>query len=285
MKTRKNSGDAQRDVGALLAQATTVLEAATIETARLDSLIILEDAIGIDRAHLLAHLDLVPKPSQLAQFDAYLKQREQHKPLAYIQGRAMFYGRSFIVNEATLIPRPESEAIVELAKGCLYNTQKPEIPSIADVGAGSGCLGLTTALELGSTIVDLYDISSGALTVARKNARNLGVETARFFKADLLEHADHRKYDIMLANLPYVPNDYPINLDAGFEPPLALFAGSDGMQLYRDFWQQLASFRERPRHVVVESFPKQHKLMTRLAANTGYILVKSDGFAQLFALD
>lgn len=259
-----------------LKTATAQLSEAGIESARLDALILLEDAVGVDRAHLLAHPDQTIPPPILTTLRAQLFERVKYIPLAYIRGFAPFYGRLFTVDTSVLVPRPETEAIIDLLKEA--TTDKPI--HCADVGTGSGCLGITATLEVVGVTVDLYDIDAGALAVAKQNARNLKVH-CRYHRHDLL-HGIKRHYDVVLANLPYVPTGLSINQAAKHEPPLALFAGQDGLDVYRRLFSQLVTLR--PTHVITESLTSQHQALTELARHTGYRLKATKGLAQHFIL-
>lgn len=264
-------------VAEFLQTATRRLEAVDIATARLDSLVLLEDMLGTDRATLLAHPELRLSATQTAQLQAVLKQRAAHVPLAYIRGIAHFYGREFLVSAAVLVPRPESESLIDLLKAIDFSTP----PRIADIGTGSGCLGITAALELPGCRVDLYDIDTSALKIARRNVRKHQVAAA-CHQSDLLQHHASQPYTALLANLPYVPTDYPINHAATHEPPTALFAGQDGLDLYRKFWQQISWLAHKPAYVITESFPTQHAGTIQLAQHAGYSLQQSIDFGQCF---
>lgn len=266
------------DVGKYLADATKKLQNAGIDTARLDVLILLEDALRQDRSSLLAHPEIVLSKAQIAQLNNYIIQRSQHTPLAYIRGSAMFYGRKFAVNKHVLVPRPETETIIDLIK----NTTLPSAPRIADIGTGSGCIGITAALELPGANVFLYDVDQDALNVAQQNADEHHV-SVRAQKQDLLTGCSEQ-FDIVLANLPYVPNDYQINQAAGFEPKLALFSGDDGLNHYRIFWQQLRTMKKPPVHVVIESLPAQQSELIKLARAAGYSRAKTEGYVLYFLL-
>lgn len=264
-------------IGEFLPRATSQLQAAGIGTARLDILVLLEDALAISRASVLAHPERILSQEILHTLEQQLALREQHRPLAYIRGKVLFYGREFIVNEQVLIPRPETEDIVTELKGLALSGQS----RIADIGTGSGCLGITAALELPNAAVDLYDISNEALAVAAQNAQRLGARV-QCLASDLLSSL-RADYDVIITNLPYVPEHYPINKAAGFEPSLALFAGADGMNAYKQFWQQLQNLGHKPSFVLAESLPEQHHANAILARNSGYFLEKTTGFIQLFA--
>lgn len=256
--------------------ATKRLQAAGIGTARLDVLVLLEDVLELGRAHLLAHPELSIPPPQIAKLNTFIVQREQHIPLAYIRGRVAFFGRDFIVNKHVLVPRPETEAMIEILKSIAL----PPRPRIADIGTGSGCIGITAALELPGSEVYLYDIDRPAMDVARANvvALHARVHIARM---DLLSATD-KQFDIICANLPYVPDAYPINEAARHEPKLALFAGSDGLDLYRTFWSQIQALLQAPRFVLTESLPEQHEALAGLAKEAGYTPASTSGLIQLF---
>lgn len=276
------TNDQPHTAGPLLALITSELAKAGIPTARLDTLILMEDVLDKDRAYILTHPELQISKAQRTTLENLVKQRREHVPLAYLRAKVMFYGRTFYVNRDTLIPRPESENIISLLK-MLFDGESNTV-TIADIGTGSGCLGLTAALEIRDCRADLYDIDSDALAIAKKNAEQFDV-TARYFKEDLLSQAFTRRYDAVLANLPYVPDNYSINRDATFEPRLALFAGPDGLEKYRTFWQQLARFEIQPKYILTESLPElQHVKLTALASNAGYILEEVRDFIQLFTL-
>ncbi|MDB5170803.1 MAG: putative Modification methylase, HemK family [Candidatus Saccharibacteria bacterium] len=296
--------------------ATHFLESKSITTARLDCLVLLEDTLHMDRAQLLAEPTTEMKDAQVAHLQKLLSRRSKHEPLAYIRGHSEFYGRKFVVNAAVLEPRPESETMVDLLKGLpLFSSSKigsecatsPEAPvfgpnstnngsgaegasegskaaqtvKIADIGAGSGALGITAAIELEGASVDLFEIDPAAIKVAQFNVDRL-TTGLRVIESDLLASAS-MDYDVLLCNLPYVPDDYGINKAASFEPAIALFGGPDGLDLYRKLFEQLATVQKRPLFILTESLPEQHAALAALAADNSYELQKTDDFIQLFA--
>lgn len=261
--------------GAWLVGAQKMLAVAAIETARLDCLVLLEDELGMGRAQILAHPEHILMAANLARLNKKIVQRATHVPLAYIRGKANFYGRGFAINQRVLVPRPETETIIELLKTLTLPTQL----KIVDVGTGSGCIAITAALEIPSARVVAYDIDADALGIAKQNANTLKANVA--FKQQNLFDGDDIDFDVVLANLPYVPEGFPINQAAGFEPPIALFAGNDGLSLYKVFWQQLASARQ-PHFVLTESLPSQHHALGIIARQAGYYLEQTRGFVQLF---
>jgi len=266
---------ASMTVGQFLADATQRLRRADIATARLDCLILMEDVLGMPRASLLAHPEQPLPDVSITLLNKHIVQRGSHVPLAYIRGRAAFFGREFIVNTHVLVPRPETETMIEL----LLHTALPDSPRIADVGTGSGCIGITAALELPAANVFLYDIDPLALQVARENAAKYQA-AVHIGQQDLVK--DSKLFDVVLANLPYVPEEYAINKAARFEPELALFAGKDGLDLYRKFWRQISILEQLPRHIFTEALPQQHADLRALAKAAGYRQAGRQDFIQHF---
>lgn len=269
---------ATQTVGNLLAEGTTTLSNAGIQSARLDTLLFLEDITGYDRAHLLAYPELGLDDSKAAMLRTFIVQRSAHTPIAYIRGKAPFFGREFTVSPAVLVPRPETEVMIELL--LKIRSDLSGQPYILDVGTGSGCLGVTASLEIPASTVYVSDIDDTALQVASQNAdkHNAHVHTQH---ANLLNGLDE-PFEVMLCNLPYVPDDYHINQAARFEPAKALFAGSDGLDLYRTFWQQLIVKRFKPSHIFMESLLFQHQELEGLARKAGYTLANTQDLIQHF---
>ncbi len=264
-----------------LDENTAILSGANIDSARLDCLILLEDVLGRDRASLLAHPEDALSETHIGILHTKIAQRYKHVPLAYIRGTAPFYGRDFAVTPDVLVPRPETETMITLLKSIPAPADTPRM--LWDVGTGSGCVGITAALEIPQAGVILSDVSPQALHVAKHNAQRLDVQ-ATIIKADLLEGVAAQAVDIVIANLPYVPQALPINDAARHEPALALFAGPDGLDLYRRFWQQLATWQHKPAHVLTESLAIQHAKLASFASDAGYTLARTEGLIQQFNL-
>ncbi len=265
-----------------LTDTIAALTGAHIETARLDSLVLLCDELVCDKSWVLGHPEYVLQRSEIKNLSTKITQRVKHVPLAYLRGHAEFYGREFIVNEHVLVPRPESEAIIELLK----KLPPGQRTTIIDIGTGSGALAITAALEFPGTQVLATDIDTSALEIAQENAKRLQA-TIRFMQGDLLQtfpdSAIETPNAIVLANLPYVPDAYPINRAATHEPSLALFGGSDGLELYGKLCAQLAVLKHKPTHMIAESLVMQHKKLADIMYAIGYIVQSTDGLAQCFA--
>ena len=266
-----------------LREATNQLHMCGIETARLDSLVLLSDELGHDKAWVLAHPDYILQVSVLKKMNTKIAQRSNHIPLAYIRGKSEFYGREFMVNKHVLVPRPESESMIGLLKRFVDPDSRT---TIIDVGTGSGCLAITVKLELPNSTVVALDSSYECLRVAKQNATKL-VADITFLESDLLDSMQDSSFkiqdSILLANLPYVPNDYPVNNAAAHEPPLALFGGSDGLKLYRKLFSQAKELRVTC--IITESLTEQHAGLIKTARENAFRHASTDGFAQLFLAD
>lgn len=262
-----------------LRSATKKLADSQILTARLDSLVLLEDCLSIDRAHILARPEQILSAEHIKWLDERLERRAKHEPLAYIREKCEFYGRTFFVDEHVLVPRPETEPIIDFMK----KLPAPGSIRVADIGSGSGCIGITVALELPNAIVDLYDIDSSTFNVSKHNAEAYKADVS-FHTGNLLQDLVEN-YDVIIANLPYVPDGKPENVDVYFEPSHALFAGNDGLDLYREFWRQLHNLQHKPQYILTESRPKyQQPTLVELAMTAGYKLASTDDFIQEFEL-
>lgn len=255
-----------------------------IESARLDCILLLEKVIQKDRSWIAAHDDESLTNEQLRLLDAFVTQRLQRTPLAYIIGSKEFYGRNFFVNKDVLIPRPESETMIDLIKK-LGASELSQINTIIDLGTGSGCLAITAKLEFTDIHVTAIDVSERALKVARRNARAHGAQI-QYKQLDLFSDglpavAKTRPF-ALLANLPYVPSDLITSPEIEYEPATALFSEHDGMRHYRALWSDVAGKKHQPEYILTESLYTQHSEMNALAKDSGYQLVHSRDLIQLF---
>jgi release factor glutamine methyltransferase len=162
----------------------------------------------------------------------------------------------------------------------LLKLDLPAKPAIADVGTGNGAIGITAALEIPESIVDLYDISAGAISVAKHNI-HLHELRLHVRKMNLLRRP-LRPYDAILANMPYVPDHWHINQAALAEPKIAIFGGKDGLDVYRKLFHQLQRFTWKPKYILTEALPPQHEALASIAAQNGFKLHSSSDFIQVF---
>jgi release factor glutamine methyltransferase len=227
-------------IRALLAEAESFLaEGAHPERARRDAEALLLQVLkrkdpDRNRAWLIAHEDEPLAPDAAAVLRALVKRRRTGEPIQYITGETEFYGLDFRVNRDVLIPRPETEHLVEKAIALAAGFVRPRI---VDVGAGSGAIAVALAAKLPVAQMTATEISASALAVARENAERNGVaERVRFLEGDLLAPVAGERFDLVVSNPPYVPEGDRDTLSVevrDYEPAQALFAGADGLAIYR----------------------------------------------------
>ena len=222
-----------------LGQAKELLAASNIEDASLEGELLLRHTLGIDRAHLYISLDRELSSERAETFWNLVKRRLNGEPAAYITGYREFYGLDFYVDPRILIPRPESELLVEKA---LAIARQHYTYVIAEVGTGCGAIAISLALNLSEVKIYATDISAPALEVARINCRKHGVEDrVCLLQGDML-HPLPEPVDLIIANLPYVKKSEISQTGlADFEPQLALDGGPDGLEKIHRLCQQAGS--------------------------------------------
>lgn len=268
-------------IGQWLKEAGKRLKEAGISSAKLDADIILSDILHKDRSWLVAHAESKLEGRTFQKAEMWCSRREKHEPLAYIRGFKEFYGRDFIVSPDVLVPRPESEAIVDMAKDCPLQPSE----SILDAGTGSGNLGITLKLELPGTKVNLLDVSSAALTIARQNAKALGAAVS-FQEQDVMKlerttKLKHAPYKLIVANLPYVDEVWDRSQATDFEPSLAIFSPAGGLWHYINFLAAALHFLAKDGWIIVEADPRQQDELLHYAEKLGFQLSARDDFALL----
>jgi release factor glutamine methyltransferase len=231
--------------------ATKDFEGRGIESARLDAELLVAEALGIERIGL--YLDL-NRPLLEGERDAIrplIARRREREPVAYILGRRDFYGRRFSVTQDVLIPRPDTETLVECALGRIADEG---VVRVLDVGTGSGAIAITLAAERPNTEVTATDISEGALRVAEDNAMRLGVaDRIRFERADLM--GDNGPYDVVVSNPPYIKTGDLEDLEPEVrihEPTAALEGGVDGLDVVRALLARAARATEEGADLLIE---------------------------------
>lgn len=254
----------------------------------LDKELLLASVLKRERAFLLTHPEYELTLTQVRCFQKLVKRREQHEPLAYILGEKEFFRLSFLVNRFTLIPRPETELMVEEALKMLRSKKSKKKIAVIDVGTGSGCIIISLVKNLPSSIVNhqssisffATDISPEALTTARKNAAHHGVASSiTFLQSDLLQSIQPtlQNFDelFILANLPYLSEALYANTEPdvqNFEPKTALRSGADGLNHYRRLLTELHVLAKTKKvSFLLEISPEQAPLMATLSQDTGAI--------------
>jgi release factor glutamine methyltransferase len=217
---------ASPSIAAVLRDATSVLAAAGCDTPRLDAELLLASVLGVGRERLVVDAGRVLDPGSIAAYDALVARREAREPVAYILGEKAFRRITLHVDRRVLIPRPETEVLVEVG------LTLPSGASVVDVGTGSGAVALALKDERPDLNVVATDVDADALAVARENGERLGLDV-EFALGDLLGGVDGQ-FDAVLANLPYVPEGSGLEPEIEtYEPALALYAGPDGLDLIR----------------------------------------------------
>jgi release factor glutamine methyltransferase len=216
---------ASATIGEALTAGAARLAAAGVDTPRLDAEVLLAWVLNVDRGRLVIDRDVALDGVAAERFEALLVRREAREPVAYILGRRAFRRLELLVDRRVLIPRPETELLVEVGLGLARGSR------VVDVGTGSGAVALALADERPDLVVSGCDVSADALEVARANAVGLGLDVA-FVRSDLLDGLQHA--DALLANLPYVADGAELPPEiTRYEPAGALFAGPDGLDLIR----------------------------------------------------
>jgi release factor glutamine methyltransferase len=227
--------------------------AANVGSSRLNAETLLMFVLSCDRSHLYAHPERVLTGEEKDRYDHVIAERIRGFPTQYITGHQEFWGLDFIVTPDVLIPRPETELLVEtvlaLARG-LTN------PHIIDVGTGSGCIALALAKELPQASIHAVDISPAALEIARTNAvRNQLADRVSFRQADLLAGVAAQSFDFVVSNPPYVgeQEEDDVQLEVRkFEPREAVFAGATGLEIYVRLIPQAQAALKPQGHLVME---------------------------------
>lgn len=261
-----------------LRDSTSLLKGVGIESARLDAEIILAHTLKKPRTYLHAHTDEVVDRRTREIANARIDLRLDFTPIAYIIGHKEFYGRRFKVSTATLIPRPESETIIELLHEILPRNQSllPTRLSAIDVGTGSGCLGITAALEFPDLKMTLVDISRHALKIAEWNATQLGADVT-LERGDLLR-GQAQKFDVIIANLPYVDPGWTVSPETNAEPEIALYAAKGGLALINQLLVQAVDLTRPGSILLLEADPRQHDAIIRECKTHGFNCIQTRGF-------
>ena len=223
---------ASRTSGVLLENAQTRVRAAGADAPELSALVLLEHATGLSREQLLTHEDLSVPYQVAVRYDESVERRCLREPLAYIVGYREFFGRDFRVTPATLIPRPETEGLVELAMAHYFHERASLLyPVLLDVGTGSGALAVTLLAEIPTLQAIATDTDPAALLIADENGHRHSVRDRLQLVASDLAHAVDSAVDLVVANLPYVPTGDLAQLDPevrDYEPRRALDGGVNG---------------------------------------------------------
>jgi release factor glutamine methyltransferase len=236
--------------------------------------LLLSHTLARDHAWLVAHDDAALSDESFAQLESLISRRARGEPIAYLVGERDFYGRRFRCSPAALIPRPETELLIDLAMPIAAQLNATRI---LDVGTGTGCIAITLALECANANVTALDVSCDALILARENAGALGATNIEFFESDWFAalRAD-AKFDLIVSNPPYIPPNDPhlAQGDLRFEPKLALQDAIDGLQSYRVLLKGAKQYLREGGALIVEHGYDQGESVPALFREAGFIDVE-----------
>jgi len=255
----------------ILMESTNALERVDSPTARLDAEVLLAFCLGCDRLEFLKNPAMTIGKKQQSKFSKLLARRLRWEPVAYITGRKNFWTFSLNVNKDVLIPRPDTEIIVEETIAVCRDIDSTEI-NILDVGTGSGAIALALVQEISRGNVTATDISTSALALARENARLLKLEDKIDFRqGDLFEPLEE-VFDIIVSNPPYISEDEYKELPNGvkdYEPQIALLAGKNGLEFYEKLIDQAPGYLKKNGWLLLEIGAKQKKEVCTLMEEAG----------------
>lgn len=252
-----------------LKNAAKSLKNAGIPSARLDAELILANTLRKNRTYLHAYLDEEIDPRRVDIANARLDLRLDRVPMAYILGYKEFYGRKFTVSPTVLVPRPESEDMISLFLDATAGEIEQKV--LIDVGTGSGCLGITAALERTNISVILSDISKDALRIAEKNADEHRARVK--IQQQSLLNGQLEPVDYIFANLPYVDKDWEVSPELQYEPKIALFTEDGGLKLILELIRQAPRCLAPNGQLFIEADPIQHERIIQAAAKQNFKLV------------
>lgn len=250
-----------------------VLDTATLrlhavsDSARLDAELLLQRAIGRERAWLYAYADSDVTQEQQTSFHRMLQRRQRGEPIAYILGCQEFYGLLFHVDKHVLIPRPATECMVDW----VLDHYKTDAIRVLDLGTGSGAIAVALAKHRPAWNITAVDVSSEALAVAKQNAGRHNCHSIRWLESDWFNAVKGETFDLILSNPPYIDANDPHMLDLCFEPHTALVAEANGLACIDHILSHAWIFLRKPGAVVIEHGFDQSKAVTELADKHGWL--------------
>lgn len=240
-----------------LTQGIKKLENKYIDSAHLDAELLLSLVLKQTKEFLYTYPEYKLNWWQKLKFFKLIKIRSNHYPTAYILGYKEFYGLKFKVNKHVLVPRPETELLVEAT---LRVVDPKGRFNIVELGTGSGCIAISL-IKNGINNITATDISKKALKIAKQNAKLHQVEKKiTFLLGNLLEPIKDRKIDILVTNLPYLANGYKKESSIKHEPKIALYSGVGGLDLYKELFQQISKLKYHPSYILIELDPKNDQV-------------------------
>lgn len=272
----ENTAKSEKQLKLLLDKSVKYLEKNDIQEGKLITEIVFSHVLNIDRMMLFTKYRDDIEDEEIEKIRYFIQKIGREKfPVQYLLNEQEFYGRKFYVDKGVLIPRQDTEILVEKMIDTLKDkVLKNEIhPKILDIGVGSGIIGITAALEIESSYVLGVDISDKALETAQKNKEILKVSNIKFLKSDLFENVEFREFDMIVSNPPYISlNEVGIMSDDTLlhEPSEALFAENDGLYFYYEICQKASDYLADFGYLLFEIGYKQGKNVAKIMASSGF---------------
>ena len=272
----ENTVKSEKQLKLLLDKSVQYLEKNDIQEGKLIAEIVFSHVLNIDRMMLFTKYRDDVEDEEIEKIRYFIQKIGREKfPVQYLLNEQEFYGRKFYVDKGVLIPRQDTEILVEKMIDTLKDkVLKNEIhPKILDIGVGSGIIGITAALEIESSYVLGVDISEKALETAQKNKEILKVSNIKFLKSDLFENVEFREFDMIVSNPPYISlNEIGIMSDDTLlhEPSEALFAENDGLYFYYELCQKASDYLADFGYLLFEIGYKQGKNVAKIMASSGF---------------
>ena len=221
---------------------------------------LLQDLLNYKKIDLYLKFEEEIDSEKLFILKSWIKRRVSREPLQYITGKADFYGRSYFVNNKVLIPRPETEILIDAA---IKNLLEKKNPFIIDIGTGSGCIGITLAIEIKKSNVLSIDISKDALLIAKNNAENHNIKNIEFLEIDILKNDINKKADLIISNPPYISKNELSTLMPevrNHEPKISLTDNKDGFTFYERFVSLLPKMLKNDGAAIIEVGREAHSI-------------------------
>ena len=260
------------NIQSALTEGLNILKNKSILSAKLDSEILMAKALGKKREYIILNNDKVLKEKNLKYFKKLVQERASRKPIAYLLNKKFFWNSEFYVNKNSLIPRPDTEIVIEQVLKLTKNKNKL---SVLDIGVGSGCILLTILKERKNFYGTGIDISKNSLNICKKNAKNLLLEgRIKFYKSDV-DKFNQGKYDLIVSNPPYIKRCDLKYLESdviGFEPTMALDGGLDGLSVIRKVIEKSSELIKKNGKFILEIGFDQKNKAIKLLNNKGFYI-------------
>ena len=262
-----------KTVKILLEKSIEYLEKNNVEENKLIAEIIISNILNVDRMMLFTKYREIVRDNDIEKIREYLKKIAKDKlPLQYLLNEQEFYGRKFYVNKGVLIPRQDTEILVEKAIN-IVKDKKIETPKILDIGSGSGVIGITMALEIENSKVLGIDVSDVAIEISNKNREILKAKNIKIVKSNLFENVSFKEFDMIISNPPYISRDEIDVMSENtltWEPEEALFAENEGLYFYNEICDKGYEYLQKEGYLLFEIGYKQGEKVKTIMENKGY---------------